>query len=54
MGVTTTFEARVDGNVGAVVDARGNRTTFTYDWGHVATIHTPNLDSSFVVSPKAW
>jgi hypothetical protein len=51
-GVTTTFEPRADGTVNAVVDARGNRTTFTYNWARVASVHTPNVDSAFVVSPE--
>src|SRR5262249_44088479 len=35
-----------------VTDARGNVTTLTYTWGHVDSIDTPNLDSTFVVTPE--
>jgi YD repeat-containing protein len=51
-GFTTTFEPRADGNVNAVVDGRGNRSTFAYDRGRVSASDTPQLDTTSVISPE--
>src|SRR5262249_45245173 len=51
-GITTSFEPRPDGSVAAVVDARGNRTTFGYDWGVVNDVHTANTHTTSVITPE--
>jgi YD repeat-containing protein len=41
-GLVTTFEPTAQGNVAAIIDARGNRTTLSYSWGVVSDTQTPN------------
>ena len=52
LGFTTTFDARADGNVDGVWDPLGHHTTFTYDWGRVSSIHTPNLVTTYAISTE--
>jgi YD repeat-containing protein len=40
-GVTTTFAGDARGNVASVTNANGGQTTFTSDWGVVATSQSP-------------
>ena len=41
-GVSTSFTRTTQGNVSTVTDAAGKTTTFTYNYGVVATIDAPN------------
>jgi YD repeat-containing protein len=49
-GMTTAFESTPQGNVDAVVDPRGNRTTFLYSWGRVSKVTTPHVVTTYVIN----
>jgi len=51
-GLTTAFESHADGNVAAVIDGRGNRTAFSYSWGQVVSVDSPELDTTFTIAPE--
>ncbi len=47
---SSTFEATPQGNVGASIDGRGNRTTYAYTWGTLQDIHSPNTQATYSVT----
>lgn len=54
-GAGHSFEqtAQANGNVGAVIDDLGNRTTFTYNWGLVSQVRTQeNVVTTSVINPN--
>lgn len=46
----TDFERNARGQVSAVIDGLGNRTTLTYDWGVVSQTQTPLLTSTRIIN----
>jgi YD repeat-containing protein len=50
-GVGLTFEPNAVGNVGAVEDGLGNRTTYEYAWGRVSKMITPHVTANISVNP---
>lgn len=49
-GVTTTFAPTPNGNVQSATDARNNTTSFTYDWGVLKDVITPEYAPTATVS----
>jgi YD repeat-containing protein len=49
---TISFEKTATGNVGARVDAKGHRTTYSYDWGVVSAVDTATQHSTFAIAPE--
>ncbi len=59
LGVTTTYTANAAGNTESVWDASNRRTDFTYDWGVVSGVSSPNstVASTLSINPDgtvAW
>jgi YD repeat-containing protein len=50
----TLYERSPEGNVSAVVDGRGNRTTVLYSWGQVSDVQTPGTHTVYDISPNGW
>jgi YD repeat-containing protein len=49
-----TFEKSPTGNVAARIDAKGHRTSYSYDWGVLSGVVTAHQQATFSIAPEGF